>query len=265
MQEQFKIKTGQEFESDEYTLALIVGNDYFSYSISTATEIVELKRYYLKKTEISHLNTILSSNPVLSQRFEQIVTAFDFNTNILIPVDMNNGDTTSLMYLNQSDPQDHVINEVVTKWQLTNIYSIPYALLNWVLTFFPSTQLWHVQSVCMNNTTEATEKGMIDVDIRDKNFNVVVTQQDELLLAQNYSYTAPADVLFYLLKICETFSITQEEVQLNIAGLVDENSGLFKTLYDYFLNINLKTASWQMSEYPTHYFTLLNQVALCGS
>lgn len=266
MQEQFVINTTTDFDSSVCTLALLVGNDYFSYAVSDdKNNVIVLKRYYLQNTGTKQLDDILQLNNVLSENFANIVTAFDFNSNTLLPVDLNTGDHTSLLYLNDAAQQDHIMYEVVKDWQLSNVYSIPYSLLNWALRHFPSSKFWHAQSVQIQNAGKENINGGIHLEVRDKNFNVTVTLHDKLLLAQTYPYTTPSDVLFYLLKICEGFGLAQDSVLLTISGLVDKNSALFKTLYDYFLNIDMKSATWQPDEYPAHYFTLLNQVALCES
>ncbi len=267
MQEQFIIKGESEIESSSCILALIVGSDYFSYAIRDENDTVcELKRFYFQRTTVEKLEEVLKFNPVLNNAFPIIVTAFDFNTNTLLPVDFNTGDNTPLLYLNESGQQDHIIHEVVQEWDLANVYSIPYDLLNWVLTHFPSSKFWHVQSVQIKNATKGIDGGNINLEVLDKKFNVTVAKNDQLLLAHQYFYVSPADVLFYLLKICETFGLSQEAVQLHISGLIDKNSKLFNTLYDYFLNVDLNRASWKQSdEYPAHYFTILNQLALCES
>ena len=267
MQEQFVIKSDNTVSISSCTLALLAGNDYFSYAIySDDNNLHELKRFYLQQTTAGKLSEIINANPVLNEGFGDIVTAFDFDTNTLLPVDLNTGDNTPLLYLNEAGQQDHIIHEVVKEWGLANVYSIPYDLLNSVLTHFPSSKFWHAQSVQMKHAGKNIQEGCINLELRDKRFNVTVSKEDQLLLAKTYSYNAPADVLFYLLKICEIFGLDQETVQLGISGLIDRNSALFKTLYDYFIHISFKEASWQQTgEYPAHYFTLLNRLALCES
>lgn len=267
MQEQFNIKRDSEISTSDCGLVLLVGSDYFSYAIhDEENNLRELKRFSFPKTSIEKLDEVLAANPVLNEVFETIITAFDFNTNTLLPVDLNTGDNTPLLYLNESGQQDHIIHEVVKEWDVSNVYSIPYDLLNWVLTHFPSSKFWHAQSLQIKNAPKGFNDGNINLELLDKRFNVTVSKGEQLLLAKDYTYSSPADVLFYLLKICETYGLSQEAVQLNVSGLIDKNSKLFQTLYDYFLNIELKAASWKQSdEYPAHYFTILNQLALCES
>ena len=267
MTEQFGIKRDREVAAAFRSLAMIVGQDYFSFAIcDDAGDLLELRRFSTAQTNTKKLDDLLEGHSALNEAFSGITTAFDFDTNTLLPVDLNTGDNTPLLYLNQSGQQDHIIHEVVKEWALANVYSVPYDLLNWVLTHFPSSKFWHIQSVQIKNVAQGIEAGNIDLEVLDKRFHVTVAKDDRLLLAQQYPYASPADILFYLLKICETYALKQEEVRLNISGLIDQNSALYKTLYDYFLNVHLKTALWRSEGgYPAHYFTILNQVALCES
>ena len=98
-------------------------------------------------------------------------------------------------------------------------------------------------------------------------YNVYAARQDILLLSQYYPYSTPGDVVYYLLKICHQFSLPQQEVQLQLSGLIEKQSALYKELYQYFIKIDFRDASWNIpdSEYPNHFFTSLNDLAQCVS
>ena len=266
MQEQFSIRREDEFDSESASLALLLGGEYFTYAIhdTDGNAVKELKRFPIQQLNSQKLNVVLQNNEVLQRRFQRIVTAFDFDTYSLLPVDLNKGDNTALLYMNGAGQQDHIITEVISRWGIANVYSIPYSLLNWTVSNFPSSKFWHVQSVLIKNISKNLEAGCLNVDFGDKKFIITATHEEKLLISKSYFYKAPADVLFYLLKICESFDLKQEEVQVNLTGLIDKESGMFRTLYEYFLNVNFLPATWdQPGDYPSHYFTLLNQISRC--
>ncbi|MFV0604248.1 MAG: DUF3822 family protein [Niabella sp.] len=265
--EQFVINMNQVVAYEACMLLLIVGDDYFSYAVLDEDQnICELKRIYFGNTTVQQMDAVVNAHSIFNNSFAEIITAFDFNVNTLLPAHLNTGDNTALMYLNNAGPKDHIINEIVAEWELSNIYAVPYQLLNWVVHHFPSSKFWHVQSIYLKAINTKSSEDLIYLDVKDKKFNLTVVKGGKLQLAQSYKYTSPEDVLFYLLKVCESFDLQQEKVQLYICGLIDEGSALFKLLYDYFLNIFIKNATWkQGKEYPAHYFTLLNQLASCAS
>jgi hypothetical protein len=111
----------------------------------------------------------------------------------------------------------------------------------------------------------ATEEGNMYVDFRPDDFTVLLVKSSRLLLAQTYTYSTPEDVVYYLLKICAQLGLSQQELQLQVSGLIDSDSALYKELYQYFLNIEFRESGWQGNEYPAHFFTTLNDLARCAS
>ena len=90
-------------------------------------------------------------------------------------------------------------------------------------------------------------------------------------MAQTYYYLKPEDVIFNLLKTCNRFSFSQDDVLLKVSGLIERQSALFKELYQFFLRIEFRNApDWGSIStgevaYPAHYFTTLNDLAQCAS
>jgi len=109
------------------------------------------------------------------------------------------------------------------------------------------------------------QSGIIKIDFGVDEFELVVVKQNKLLLIERFEYTTPNDVLYQLLKICNEYSLSQYETQLAVSGLVDKDSALYKELYSYFIKIDFNNATWSHADYPTHFFTVLNEIAKCAS
>ena len=118
----------------------------------------------------------------------------------------------------------------------------------------------------MNNINSVSEGGSMLIDFRKDDFTMVVTKGSEFLFAQTFDYSTPADVLYYLLKTCQQFSLSQQGLQLQLSGLIDKQSSLCNELYQYFINVEFREANWNVSnKYPAHFFTSLNDLAKCAS
>jgi hypothetical protein len=87
-----------------------------------------------------------------------------------------------------------------------------------------------------------------------------------LQLFQNYPYATPADVLFYILSVCEAQLVSPAEVSVVLTGLLEKDSALFKELWQYFAHIELREAEFMADDlpFPQHYFTTLNDLLLCA-
>jgi len=269
LQEQFNILGTEEIYTESCCLAIQLNNGSFSFCIYEPEEnrLLQLKRYRFDNLTTDTLDTILAQNAILEQPFHKIITSLDFGFNALLPEAMSKGDLTFLMYLEHADQQDHVITELIEGRGITNVYTTPPSILTWMVHNFPSSDYLHALSVAIGTVNNTPEEGLLRLYISEKSFDVVVFKGASLLLAKKYTYTVQEDVVFYLLKICEIYGLSQEKAELQISGLIDEDSALYKTIYDYFLLISLKQATWNdvISGLPAHYFTSLNELILCGS
>lgn len=267
MQQQFVIYNNEKINAANCCLAMHVGNQYFTYAIynSSTNTLLQLKHYRLQQLTADALNDIINANAILGAAFSKIVTAVDFGVNTLLPADYCNGDYTPLLYLNDANQQDHVITEIIDGHNIANIYTIPYNLLNGLVHNFPSSGFMHLQSLFLKCTPSPVEQSILKVDFANDVFHVLVLAAGNVLLAKSYTYNSADDVIFYLLKICETYNLDQQTVKLQLSGFIEKQSKLYKELYDYFIDINFVQPHWQMPQttYPAHYFTTLNQLAVC--
>ena len=106
----------------------------------------------------------------------------------------------------------------------------------------------------------------VQVHFDPKQFRVMVMKEGKPLLAQTYTYSAPLDVVYYLLKIFEQLQLKHEEVQVLVSGLIEEDSALYKELYNYFLHLQMQQGSQitlENNNYPEHFFTSMYNLAAC--
>jgi hypothetical protein len=162
-----------------------------------------------------------------------------------------------------------VINEAVPNWQLYNVYAIPAYLQEWIGRYFPKAIYQHNYSIGIKQLQTSDFDGNALLDFRMNDFSILLNRANKLLLAQTFPYSNPADVLFYLIKSCKEFSLTQESVQLSVSGLIEKESNLYRELVHYFINIQFREPGWTITspdqEYPPHFFTSLNDLAQCES
>lgn len=264
MQARFEINGTYFLDPENSILAVQTGPGYLAYAVCDAlgSKLGTLKWF---STEKNSLQELLSGIPEIQSSFQKKIIAFDFPAYTLLPATLNMGDNSALLHLAGGDPQDHILNEYVGNDIALN-YSVPFTLLNQCIHHIPGASYWHLQKIRIAEAIDDGREAVMDVNVIDHAFSVVTVKNGKLLLAQHYTYRAPEDVLFYLLKIAEAHQLMQTEVQLNISGLIDADSQLYKMLYAYFLNIRLMNAGWLAEteqNLPPHYFTTLKQIALC--
>lgn len=253
-----------------HVLSLRLGDNHISFSISNkeGNELYELTYCSFEALNENSLADFLASYPSLQNSFYQVFIAYDYPQSILTPSAVYNPGESQLFLKTMSGslPGSHIISELISEWQLYNMYAVPDEVYKRINQKFPATTSHHQYSLALKKINTTGNEGSIAVDFRQNDFTVIAGRQSRILLAQIFEYTTPDDVLYYLLKTCQQFSLLQKEVHLQLSGLIDKQSSLYKELYQYFINIEFREAGWNTgSEYPAHFFTSLNDLAQCAS
>jgi hypothetical protein len=152
----------------------------------------------------------------------------------------------------------------IGKWQISNSYSVPSADREKLEYKFPGIIVKHSLTSLLQQA-ELDDPGTMMVNFGRKSFSVLVTREDQLLIAGYYDYTLPADVIYYLLSICHQNRLSREKIPVIVSGLVDLQSAMYKELYLYFVQLSLRRPGWDLagSDYPAHYFTNFNDLLQC--
>ena len=96
---------------------------------------------------------------------------------------------------------------------------------------------------------------------------VIVLQDGDFQLIQNFTYETPEDVLYYVLNITKQLKLFSEKLTLEICGMIDLDFQLYRELIKYFKNVMVQNVIASallvnINEYPLHYFTPFFNLAL---
>lgn len=156
--------------------------------------------------------------------------------------------------------------ETMAEWQLQLGYTLPAILLQGCLSSFPGARVRHAFKLALDKAGQSGAAGKLLIDIGIDTFRVLLLKNNRLQLFQNYPYATPADVLYYILSVCEAQLVSPAEVSVVLTGLLEKDSALFKELWQYFAQIELREAEFMADDlpFPQHYFTTLNDLLLCA-
>jgi|GEM_PF-545984 len=263
---------------DDYTpaaddrLSISVSDSHIGYAISNAAgnTLHALKWFSLSELTAEVLDTLRQSNPALSGSYQHIHIAYLYPETLLTPAaDVSVEAGGRLLNLVYGKPDtDVVLDQVLASGHIRQVYTAPKDVHEWLQQYFPRAIFHHGYALFVNRMIDATEDGIMAVDFRNEEWSVVAGASGKPLLAQTFPYHTPADVLFYLLKICQELGLKQDSVQLQLSGLVAEKSALYKELSQYFRELTFRDAGWgsmDNGDTPSHFFTSLNELSLCGS
>jgi hypothetical protein len=267
-------KEGNEFEGEQ-VLSLRIGERHLGFAISSgplehsSNELLRLVWYAGDQSWNHELDELYAAHPELKGNFSKILVAYDHPQSVLVPPASYTGDDRLLLEMMYGVNGGHVIiAEDINGWQLKNIFAVPGIVKEWAIRHFPGGHFYHSYSIGVRLIDNTATEGSLLVDFRNNDFVMVASKGNRLLMAQTFSYTTPDDVLYYLVKVCTEFGFSQQQVKIAVTGLIEKQSNLYRELVQYFLNIRFREPSWLLpvkedDNYPSHFFTSLNDLALC--
>lgn len=252
-------------ESGQQVLSIRLGEKHGSFAVTnkSGNQFYELGYCSVTDWDESALSAFFTNYPVLGNSFYDSQVVYDFPQAILVP-SMSNSNEGVAVFAGGSGA--HTVTEPVTGWQIKTMYGVPPVIHQWIGQKFPAVKFRHQYSVGIRSLDVTSANGVLQVDFRGEDFTMLAARSGKILLAQCFPYSTPDDVLYYLLKTCAAFKLSQQELQLSISGLVDQQSSLYRELYQYFIHVGFRDASWDAGpDYPAHFFTSLNDLAQCVS
>ena len=110
----------------------------------------------------------------------------------------------------------------------------------------------HKSAAVFKSKTEDT----ILINVRDKEFDIVIYSNQSLQICNSYAYQTPEDFLYYILFTFEQLKIKPDKATVQIIGHQFEKSDLFSISEKYintliFLDGNFKTMTTSQVHHPT--------------
>jgi hypothetical protein len=269
-------KEGNGYEGEQ-VLSLRIGEKHLGFAISSgrleqaSNELLRLVWYAGEQTWNHELEELYAAHPELRGNFSKILVAYDHPQSVLVPPAAYSGNDSLLLEMMYGVNGSHsIIAQDIPGWQLKNIFAVPGLVKEWVTRHFPDGHIYHNYSIGVRLIDNTAMEGSLLIDFRNNDFVVLASKGNRLLMAQTFSYTTFDDVLYYLVKVCTEFGFAQQQVKIAVTGLIEKESNLYRELVQYFLNIRFREPSWLLpvkeeDNYPSHFFTSLNDLALCES
>lgn len=248
-----------------------VGEQHLSSVVTdrASGQLHELSYWTTGELSAAKLETLLDQQHEFQGPFYQVNICYDYPGSMMIPAaGFRQEDAGMLqMALPSAGAASLPVTEYLAEWQVYNVYTVPGDLHELLMAKFPIARFWHAATVDLKTMQAAGTEGCLRADIRQHDFSLVAVRSGRLLLARSFAYSTPEDVIYYLLRTCNQFTLSQDEVNLEISGLVDRQSSLYKELYQYFSQIHFRENGWEANDttFPSHFFTSLNDLAQCVS
>jgi Protein of unknown function (DUF3822) len=270
------------------TLLMEVNESAFSYVIVDEQKKLMMAAYFvLNHTEGRNLadaiRDIVDHQEVLQFDFKESVVVYNFSDTTLIPASVYNHeanrDLIDLLFGNLK--KGLVLSEKDNESNIHTLYRVPAAVHSLLQQKFSAGKYWHICTLWLSllQKSHSEEKETINMVFAADKVLTAIFKNKQLQLIQSFAYTTPEDVVYHLLHCCEQLGLSQDDCLLHISGYIDEDSALFNEIKKYFLRLEFDTVEGLpgksemlqeepreanvISEYPAHYFSYLQKLALC--
>ena len=227
-----------------------------------------------KQEEDVLLYQVFEKHPELKSSFYQVIIAFQVAQNVLIPEQFyqENSTQTLLEILHGQTNNTKVISEQVEGFELYNVYQAPQVNFNLLNRNYSNAKYFHSYTAGIRNIRLLPDEiPQLIVDFKPSHITVYAIKHNQLQLVQIFPYESPADVVYYLARICFQLGILHQDVKIIVEGLIDESSAAYTNLLKYFTHVQfgqvpeLIRFSENFNEHPAHFFSSIYKLATCVS
>ncbi|MBZ9632507.1 DUF3822 family protein [Salegentibacter sp. LM13S] len=210
----------------------------FPHQVDPVKLLEEIQKIYAEEKSIAEAgqvklifdNALYSFVPAILFKEENASDYLKFNTKIL--------------------KTDFIANEEIGETGIINVY-IPYTnIINFFFEKFGEFEYQHLNTVLVESLLELpkADTPRIFAHIKNKQFDLVVIENGELLLCNSFSFTEKEDFLYYILFTAEQLNLDPERFRLILLGAISKASPLFKIAFEYIKHVELLETNFSLNQ-----------------
>ena len=263
-------------KNEALNLSIVFGRHTFMFAIFTSDykncyEIghVQIKSASKSNSDLAnHLVFLLNDFQLKQKLYDKVSVTILSQDFTLIPEAFSeklDGKST-LLFTNGKTEQNAIRHHKLNG--LDYVHALELPVISTIESAFQSCSTKHAGAVAINLC--ASHHSLLNLDlflnVQDSTFEIVFKENNVLKFYNSLRFENNEDVLYYLLFTMEQFGLNPMHVKLGIAGQVEANGELAKSIKRYIKNVQFCAfhpsiqLDKDLASLPNHfYFTLLNQ------
>jgi hypothetical protein len=187
-------------------------------------------------------------NVILTNSYDEIVVLHENNLNSFVPNSLfdENYLGSYLQYNIKVFATDFFTSDFLKNNEMHNVY-VPYVNINnFLLDQFESFTYKNTNTILVSRILELSSlsaEKQVYVNFQLSSFQIIVTKGNQLILFNSFEYNTPEDFIYYILFTFEQLQLNPEVIQLQLLGILTEESEYFKIAYKYIRNCFLLNTS----------------------
>lgn len=231
-----------------YELSILVGVDSLSFSISDKyRQFLGLRKYAYPSPPASfrHLAPpvmeVIRDDGILRRPFSKVRLAFFHPFAALVPNRLyNEGEKRAyLEKLVSLEPGDQLFSDELPFADAMSVYPLGSELVQELKGQYPEATFCHSASALSRifcKLHSETSERRVFFNLRDGVIQVFAFEKDDLLLLNAFHFLDSSDLVYYLMLVYQQLSWKSDEAPLFGAGLLVEDSAIYRNVIRYFPN-----------------------------
>ena len=266
---------GKEFDaekSSQYRLAIqcALGGLSFALLDTTTKTLMALECYRSDLLADSNdlfrtLERALEDKGLNNKAFQSVTFITDNRYCSLIPEPLfNEADQAKYLDFVFQIPDTYSIeSEKLASASCISVFALPSDLKDKILVKWPNTHFTHSISVFVDTIMQTTEKNGVFVNVRNRDFDMLVKKEGKLHFFNNFKFNTKEDFAYFLLFAMEQNDVSGQDALVVFSGLIRPASDIIDLCGRYVRNIRFVEdphalqVSQALKEVPFQYYYTL--------
>ena len=155
-----------------------------------------------------------------NKSFQSIICIIDERLNTLIPEALYQPeDNEKYLGFGFTLPSDYVMMTDHLPCKAVNLYAMPQNLQSRILAKWPNAEITHSTSVFINSVPK-TEDPTAFVNVRNRDFDLVIIKQGRLYFFNNFKFNTKDDFAYFLVFALEQNGLSGQDTPVCFTGLI---------------------------------------------
>ena len=205
---------------------------------------IELENTTVPEDLIPHLENWFNKPENQNMAFDKVVAIHENELSAVVPKPLFNESNLSdyLKYDVKILENDYLSYDAIGQHEIYNVY-VPFTNVNnYLFEKFGDFEYKHASSILIEtlvNLAKMEDKPTLYAYISKTHFEIVVTNQKQLVLYNIFNYRQKEDFIYYLLFTIEQLNLNPEKVNVYLLGNIDKQSELYEIAYQYIQNLHI--------------------------
>ena len=240
---------------------------------SVSNSVLSSENLFFEKTLtpyeiLKRLKKLLKSNNLTGQHFVEVVVVHRNQLFSLVPKSLFDPEELAnyLKFNTKILANDHLAYDEFESHDMVNVY-VPFVNINnYIYELYGAFIFKHNGTVMveslLNGKTQAKQP-VCFVYVQEKQMDLTIIDQKNLLLFNSFRFNTKEDFLYYLLFALEQLKFDTETVSLKLFGAINEGDDIYEICHKYIKNLSIFVPDFGAHHYidnskETIDFTVLN-------